>query len=259
MYTLGVDIGSAATKAVILEDGKRIVNQAKVNMGTGTSGIQKTLDKLLTDSGLKMEDFACVIATGYGRKWFEQADKEMSELSCHARGVSFTVPDARTVIDIGGQDAKAIKISPKGRMASFVMNDKCAAGTGRFLEVMATVLETKVDQLGELDAQSTEIFQISSTCTVFAESEVISQLSQGKRREDIARAIHESVAKRSCGLVKRLGIEEKIVMTGGVAQNKGVVKAIMAELKKDVIVPGAPQMMGALGAALFAYEEALKN
>lgn len=255
MYTLGVDIGSAATKAVILEDGKTIVNQAKVNMGTGTSGIKKTLDALLSDSGLKMEDFACVVATGYGRKWFEYADKEMSELSCHARGVSFLVPGVRTVIDIGGQDAKAVKVSPKGRMSSFIMNDKCAAGTGRFLEVMATVLETTVDQLGELDELSTERFQISSTCTVFAESEVISQLSQGKKREDIARAIHESVAKRTCGLVKRLGVEDMVVMTGGVAQNKGVVKAIREDLKKEIIVPEYPQMMGALGAALFAYEE----
>lgn len=259
MITLGIDIGSAATKAIILEDGSRVVGKAKVNMGTGTSGIQKTLDLLLEQNGVTMEDFDCVIATGYGRKWFAQADREMSELSCHAKGVAFSVPGARTVIDIGGQDAKTIRLGPTGRMSSFVMNDKCAAGTGRFLEVMATILETKVDGLGELDAQAQEELQISATCTVFAESEVISLLSRGKSREDIAWAIHESVAKRVSALAKRVGLEDKIVMTGGVAQNPGIVRALEKEIKKKIIVPEDPQMMGALGAAILAGEEVLKK
>lgn len=259
MVTLGIDIGSAATKAVILEDGTRVAGEAKVNMGTGTSGIQKTLDLLLEEHGLSMEDFDYIVATGYGRKWFKQADREMSELSCHARGVAHCVPDARTVIDIGGQDAKTIRLGKNGRMSNFVMNDKCAAGTGRFLEVMANILETSVDRMGALDELATQELQISATCTVFAESEVISQLSRGKCREDIVRAIHESVAKRVASMAKRAGIEDKVVMTGGVAQNPGIVRALSRELNRDVQVPEEPQMMGALGAALFAYEEAVSG
>lgn len=256
MYTMGIDIGSAATKCVILRDGKEIVAMEKVDLGTGSSGARRVTQTILEKSGLKEMDLSCVIATGYGRNRFENADKQVSELSCHARGVAFLVPGARTIIDIGGQDAKTIQLNESGsRMTNFVMNEKCAAGTGRFLEVMAVVLETTVDQLGDLDALSTEELTISSTCTVFAESEVISQLSNGKKKEDIIRAIHESVAKRACGLARRVGIKPAVVMTGGVARNSGVVRAISRELKQDVIVPEHPQMAGALGAALFAWEE----
>jgi predicted CoA-substrate-specific enzyme activase len=255
MYVLGIDIGSAATKGVILENGDRIVSAVKVNMGTGTSGTKRLLDEILQQNSLRLEDFSYVVATGYGRARFEHSHKQISELSCHAKGVDWLIPGTRTIIDIGGQDAKTIKLSPNGKMVNFVMNEKCAAGTGRFLDVMAGVLETTVDQLGELDSGATEELTISSTCTVFAESEVISLLSNGKKIADIVRAIHQSVAKRVCGLARRVGVEPLVVMTGGVAQNAGVVRAIERELGIPVTVPPNPQMTGALGAALLAWEE----
>lgn len=254
MYTLGIDIGSTATKGVILEDGERIVCAKMVDVGTGTSGTQRVLDAILHESGLSPDDMAYTIATGYGRMNFEHANRQMSELSCHAKGASWRVPDARTLIDIGGQDAKAIKLDGTGGMVNFVMNEKCAAGTGRFLDVMARVLETSVDELGELDLRSAEKLSITSICTVFAESEVISLLSAGKRMEDIVHAIHESVAKRACGLASRVGVADPVVMTGGVARNAGVVRAIERELKRSIVVPEDPQIIGALGAALLAWE-----
>ncbi len=254
MYTLGIDIGSTATKGVILRDGKEIVANATVGVGAGTSGAKRVLDSVLSESELTLEDIAYTVATGYGRMMFEQADKQVSELTCHSKGVFLRFPSARTVIDIGGQDAKAIKLNGKGGMVNFVMNEKCAAGTGRFLDVMANVLETTVDQLNDLDLASTEHLSITSTCTVFAESEVISQLSKGKRIEDVVRAIHESVAKRASGLVRRVGLQEPVIMTGGVARNAGVVRAIERELNVKVSVPDDPQINGALGAALLAWE-----
>lgn len=254
MYTLGIDIGSAATKGVILRDGHKIVSSVKIASGTGTKGAERVMNQLFLESGLTQEDITATVATGYGRNQFEGADKQISELSCHARGVSFLAPGARTVIDIGGQDAKTIKLNTKGKMAEFVMNEKCAAGTGRFLDVMANVLETTVDQLGDLDSQAVEALSISSTCTVFAESEVISHLSNGKQTADIIRAIHQSVAKRTCGLARRIGIEPNVAMTGGVAQNKGVVRALEQELGLPITVPRNPQIVGALGAAILAWE-----
>lgn len=256
MYTLGIDIGSTATKGVIMRDGQEIVAATTVGIGTGTSGAKKVLDAVLLSSGLSLEDITYTVATGYGRTNFELADKQISELTCHSKGALWQIPSARTIIDIGGQDAKAIKLDENGSMVNFVMNEKCAAGTGRFLDVMAGVLETTVDKLGDLDQASTEQLNITSTCTVFAESEVISLLSNGKRIEDIVHAIHESVAKRACGLARRVGLREPVIMTGGVARNKGVVRAIERDLKIKIQVPTDPQINGALGAAFLAWREA---
>ncbi len=259
MYTMGVDVGSASSKVVILKDGKDIVAAETVQFGTGSTGPQKALEKAYEVSGLTREDMSFVVATGYGRFNFEGADKQVSEISCHAKGVFHLVPTARTIIDIGGQDAKAIRLDSKGGIKQFFMNDKCAAGTGRFLEVMARVLETTLDQMASLDELADEAAPISSTCTVFAESEVISQLSNGVNRNNIIRGVHLSVASRACGLAYRGGLEKDIVMTGGVAQNAGVVRAMESVLKKDVIVAPHPQTTGALGAALFAFEAAQKK
>lgn len=259
MYTMGVDIGSASSKVVILEDGNRIIAEEVVQVGTGSSGPQRALDQVLQKSGLKMEDMSKIVATGYGRVNFEQADKQISEISCHAKGIFYLVPTARTIIDIGGQDAKAIRLDKKGRVKQFFMNDKCAAGTGRFLEVMAKVLEITIEELAKYDTQATEPATVSSTCTVFAESEVISLLSKGEKKENIIAGVHNSVASKACGLAYRAGIEEDIVMGGGVAQNAGVVRAISEALEKPIVVAPHPQITGALGAALFAYEEAIKT
>ena len=258
MYTMGVDVGSASSKVVILEDGIRVVTEKVVQLGTGSSGPQRVLEEALEASGLRMEDMASVVATGYGRFSFEGADRQVSEISCHAKGIYHLVPSARTIIDIGGQDAKAIKLDERGGVVQFFMNDKCAAGTGRFIDVMARVLEVTTGEMQEYDAKATEPAPISSTCTVFAESEVISQLSQGTSKENIIAGVHASVAVKACGLAHRGGVTPDVVMSGGVAQNAGVVRAISKELKQQVIVAPHPQVAGALGAALYAYEDALK-
>lgn len=259
MYVMGVDVGSASSKAIILENGEKILASAVVQAGTGTSGPVRVLEQVFAESGLNRADMAYVVATGYGRLRFEGADKQISEISCHAKGVHFLVPTARTIIDIGGQDAKAIRLDQNGNVKQFFMNDKCAAGTGRFLEVMARVLETDLDSMAELSSHADAPASISSTCTVFAESEVISQLSRGVSRENIIAGVHDSVAVKAVGLLLRGGVEDTVVMTGGVARNEGVVKAIAKELGHEVVVCPNPQMAGALGAALFAHAEALKQ
>ena len=234
IYTLGIDVGSTASKCVILKDGAEIVAKSLVSVGTGTTGPQRSIEEVL------------------------QTDKQMSELSCHARGAYFLFPRVHTVIDIGGQDVKVLKIE-NGAMVNFQMNDKCAAGTGRFLDVMARVLEVQVEDLERLSAESTKEIAISSTCTVFAESEVISQLSLGADKRDIIAGIHRSIAGRVAGLVHRVGVIPQVVMTGGVAQNHGVVLALEEQLGVEIFTSLLTQYNGALGAALFAYQGALKR
>lgn len=255
MYTMGLDIGSTASKGVILEDGKKIVAEVAVPSGTGTTGPTRVVNELFSRLNITRDDIAKLIVTGYGRMKYTDSDKQISELSCHTKGVHFLVPTARTIIDIGGQDAKALKLDAKGKLLNFVMNDKCAAGTGRFLDVMARILEVDVSQLGDLSAKSIKGVSISSTCTVFAESEVISHLSSDVPIEDIIAGIHESVAKRVSSLAKRVGIQKDVVMVGGVAQNSGVVRAMEKSLDMNIIVPELAQLTGALGAALYAFDE----
>ena len=255
IYTLGIDIGSTASKCVMLADGKEIVAKSLISVGAGTSGPQRAISEVLEQAGKTKDEMAFVLATGYGRNSLEEiADDQMSELSCHAKGATFLFPQVHTVVDIGGQDVKILQVK-NGVMTNFVMNDKCAAGTGRFLDVMARVLEVKVQDLGMLGAQSTKQVEISSTCTVFAESEVISQLSMGTDKRDIINGIHRSVASRVAGLAHRVGIRDQVVMTGGVAQNSGVVKALEEALGHEVHISPLTQYNGALGAALFAYQK----
>lgn len=259
IYTLGIDIGSTASKCVMLEDGKEIVAKSLISVGAGTSGPQRAISQVLEAAGKKREDMAFVLATGYGRNsMLDIADQQMSELSCHAKGATFLFPEVHTVVDIGGQDVKILEVE-NGIMVNFVMNDKCAAGTGRFLDVMARVLEVKVADLGNLGAQSTKRVEISSTCTVFAESEVISQLAQDTDKRDIINGIHHSVASRVAGLAHRVGVKDLVVMTGGVAQNIGVVNALEEELGRTIHTSPLTQYNGALGAALFAYEKYQKQ
>ena len=255
IYTLGIDIGSTASKCIILKDGKDIISKSLIGVGAGTSGPTRAIKAVLEGCNLSKEDMGYILATGYGRNSMDWIDSEMSELSCHAKAAYFLFPDVRTVIDIGGQDAKVLRINDKGMLDNFAMNDKCAAGTGRFLDVMARVLEVKIDDLEHLSAKSTKVVNISSTCTVFAESEVISQLSNNSNICDIVRGIHRSIAGRVAGLAKRVGIEDAIVMAGGVARNKGVVIALEEELGKKIYTSPLAQYAGALGAALCAYEK----
>ena len=258
IFTLGIDIGSTASKCVILRDGEEIVAKSLIAVGAGTSGPQRAIAQVQESAGMKKEDMAYTLATGYGRNSLDNiADHQMSELSCHARGAAFLFPEVHTVIDIGGQDVKVLKIE-NGAMTNFQMNDKCAAGTGRFLDVMARILEVDVNELGALGAQSTKHVGISSTCTVFAESEVISQLANDTHKCDIINGIHKSVAGRVAGLAHRVGVQDQVVMTGGVAQNAGVVKALEEQLGHTVHTSPLTQYVGALGAALFAYKRAKK-
>ena len=259
MYTLGIDIGSTTSKCAVLKDGKELVANSLQTGGLGTGGPEEALAQLWQTSGLTRADMACAFVTGYGRKNYQGADGEISELTAHALGGRFVFPDLRTVIDIGGQDAKVIALSPSGKMVNFVMNDKCAAGTGRFLDVMARVLEVRVEDLGDLGDKSTKEIGISSTCTVFAESEVISQLAVGTDKCDIIAGIHRSVAGRVSGLCNRVGVRDRVVMTGGVAQNHGIVKALENQLGHEISTSPLTQYNGALGAALFAYQKALKK
>ena len=255
IYTMGVDIGSTASKSIILKDGKEIISTSVIDVGAGTSGPSRTISETLKNANMKKEDISYVMATGYGRTALEEADFQMSELSCHAKGAYFLFPNVRTIIDIGGQDAKALKIGDNGMLENFVMNDKCAAGTGRFLDVIAKVLEVNLEDLEKLDEKSTVDVAISSTCTVFAESEVISQLAKGTKIEDIVKGIHTAIASRVGSLAKRIGIKDDVVMTGGVALNKGMVRALERNLGFKLHTNEYCQLNGAIGAALFAYQK----
>jgi len=259
MITVGVDVGSLTTKAVVY-DGKILgyyISQSGHQFErAGIDVFGKVLDKV----GLKKDDVAYVLGTGYGRYSLPFVNDKVTEITAHAKGVNYFFPKARTIIDIGGQDSKAIKVQ-NGIVKDFMMNDKCAAGTGRFIEVMANALSVEsLDEMGRLSLQSKNPAKISSMCTVFAESEVISLFAEKKySKVDIIAGIHNSIAKRVGGLVKRLGkIEEDVVFVGGVAKNIGVKKALENELRVKIYSPEGdyPQLTGALGAAIIAYERA---
>lgn len=257
MFGIGIDIGSTASKAVVVDEGREVVGSSICALGAGTSGAAQALSMLFEQTGLAWEDMSCSVATGYGRQRFDRAEKQVSEISCHAKGVSLLLPGIRTIVDIGGQDAKALRLRSDGALDQFIMNEKCAAGTGRFLDVMARVVESDVSSLGRLDERADSPAEISSTCTVFAESEVISRLAEGEPIPNIVAGIHRSVARRAAGLVRRLGpVEGPVAMSGGVARNQGVVRALADELGVPVEIPDRCQLCGALGAALFAIENA---
>ena len=261
LITLGLDIGSAASKALLLRDGEAILAHAVFPGGAGTQGPEKAKAEVLRLSGLTAADVDFTVGTGYGRNRVE-ADATMSELSCHAMGAHALFPEAKTVVDIGGQDLKALHIGPGGTLEDFLMNDKCAAGTGRFLEVMAGVLQVSVSELEALGKEAKAVAAISSTCTVFAESEAISRLSENVPIPDLVAGINASVAARASSLTRRLGLRAPVVMTGGVARNGGVVKALSEALGAPVAVSPLSQLCGAYGAAIFAaqkYKRSLKG
>ena len=255
MFTMGIDIGSTSSKAVILEDGTRVAARKVIEAGIGSEGPDRVFADALSEAGITREEITRVMATGYGRMTFPGADDQASELSCHGKGIHYLIPEARVVIDIGGQDAKVMQINERGALLNFVMNDKCAAGTGRFLDVMAGILSVQTSELAELAAKAEEPLSISSVGTVFAESEVISHLAAGATRSDVAAGIHQSVAKRVAGLGNRIGFQGPIAMSGGVALNAGVVRALEHELGKQIVTHPDAQLAGAYGAAILAFEK----
>jgi predicted CoA-substrate-specific enzyme activase len=241
------------TKAVITADTEI---RASITSHTGAEHrrqANKVMEEVLQQANLVFDDIAYVVATGYGRMNVPFADRQITELTCHARGISSIFPDVHLGIDIGGQDAKALKIR-NGKLVDFVMNDKCAAGTGRFLEVIAAALGLHVEDLGDISAKARNKISISSTCTVFAEQEVISRLSQGIPLEDVISGLHDSVASRVARMARKLKIEPDVVFTGGVAKNTGVVRALIEQLRCPVLVPPEPLLSGAQGAALRARD-----
>jgi predicted CoA-substrate-specific enzyme activase len=265
MLCAGIDVGSTTTKAVVICSGNNngehqdIVGRhiMKTTYNHAESA-ERCLNAALADAGEDRNDIVSVVGTGYGRNNIEFATKKVSEIVCHGRGAQFLFPDAMTIIDIGGQDSKVIKINETGKISDFVMNEKCAAGTGRFIEVISNVLDLDVKEVGKLSLESSKALSISSMCAVFAESEVISLIAHGQSRPDILHAIHNAIADRVISMGKRIGIHEQIIMTGGVAQNCGIVKSFEEKLSAIIAVPEDPQSVGALGAAIIAAEETVK-
>lgn len=254
MPVAGVDIGSLTAKSVILEDGTVLGSSLVPTGHNSRQAGRRALELAVRDAGLERERLGCIVATGYGRLAADFTGEKVTEITCHARGAHFTVPGARTVIDLGGQDSKAIAVDAGGRVLDFVMNDKCSAGTGRFLEVMAHALEIQLDELGPLSLKSNDPASISSVCTVFAESEVVSRVAEGTSKIDIIAGIHQAIASRIYAMAARIPVEQLIIMTGGVARNPGVVRALEKRFASEIVVPEEPQHTGALGAALIAAD-----
>jgi predicted CoA-substrate-specific enzyme activase len=256
MYYVGIDIGALTVKAVVLDQGGAVVASDLVRSRHDSRQVAARLvEGMLIREGIAAGKVGYTVVTGYGRVTYDAANEEVSEITCHAQGAAHLFPAARTVIDIGGQDSKVVRVHPRGYVVDFAMNDKCAAGTGRFLEVMAQALEVGVEELGPLSRQSLHPATISSTCTVFAESEVIAQMSRGTPKADIVAGLHAAIASRVAGLAGQVGLEEAVVMTGGVAKNVGVVKALEKQIGLPIHLPPEPQLVGALGAALLAKEK----
>lgn len=275
MKVCGIDIGSVATKAVILS-AKAGFRSDSLQVGTFAGEDEKILSKglcltganperaaegllckILEEAGIRREDLGYILSTGYGRRSIKFGDETATEISCCAKGtrwIGSNLGEVRTVIDLGGQDMKVISLDENGDITDFIMNDKCAAGTGRFLEVMANVLGVNLEDLGELSLRSKNLIEISSTCTVFAESEVISLIAQGKNKEDIIAGLHSSIAARIVNLIREVGEKEVIFFCGGGAKNKGIQKALRDKLGMPVYVPSEPQFVIAIGAALIGKE-----
>jgi predicted CoA-substrate-specific enzyme activase len=242
-----------------MEEGKVLGSFIVSTGGDIKRSTEIVIKEALRNAGLSREDLKFIISTGYGRNSVEFADRSMSEIFCHAKGVRYLIPSVRSIIDIGGQDSKAIELDENGRVRDFVMNDKCAAGTGRFLEVMAHVLEVgSVDKIGPLALKSKNHARISSTCTIFAETEVVSLRAQGWNKVDLLAGIHDAVASRVSTMARMLKLRDVVVFTGGVAKNPAAKRSLEEELGKELIIPDEPQLTGALGAALLAEEEVNK-
>jgi len=259
-YAAGVDVGSTQTKAIILDENRRIVARSLIDTGANVViAAENAYSEALKQSGLSEEEVEYVVGTGYGRYKVTFGDTQITEISCHGRGAVHMFPKTRTVVDMGGQDTKAIRVNAQGEILDFCMNDKCAAGTGRFLGAAASALEIPLGDLGPTALKAEKAVKISTTCTVFAESEVVSWLGKGKKIEEILLGVHQSIASRSLGLMRRVGVENEVTFTGGVSKNVGMVTALNALLGFEVNVSDDSHYMGALGAALFAMDRILSG
>jgi len=257
-YAAGVDVGSTQTKAIIIDEDAKIVGRALMDTGANVVQAAETaFAEALTEGGIAEDDVGYVVGTGYGRYRVTFGNSQVTEISCHGRGAVHLFPNTRTVVDMGGQDTKAISVTADGEISDFCMNDKCAAGTGRFLGAASAALDIPLDELGPVSLTSSRPIKISTTCTVFAESEVLAWIGKGKKIEDILWGVHKSIASRSAGLMRRVGIEDEITFTGGVSRNEGMVKALEERLEKKLNISEDCHYMGALGAAMFALDNVL--
>jgi predicted CoA-substrate-specific enzyme activase len=255
-FAAGVDVGSTQTKAVIIEENSGIIARALVDTGANvTRAAENAFLAGCRQAAIDPQDVGFVVGTGYGRYKITFGNAQITEISCHARGAHHVFPGTRTVIDMGGQDSKAILINAEGEVLDFVMNDKCAAGTGRFLSNAADVMGVALDEVGPLSLKGNHPVKITTVCTVFVESDILSYLSMGKRPEDILRGVHLAIAKRTASLARRVSIEPDITMTGGVARNVGMVRALEEVLGAELLVSPESHFIGAIGAALFALEK----
>ena len=252
MITVGIDIGSITTKAAVAREGEVITDKVILTGYNARQAGEKVFETIIKECGIDRAAIDKIISTGYGRNSVAFADKAVTEITCHAAGSFYIDPRIRSVIDIGGQDSKAIAVDDNGSPLNFAMNDKCAAGTGRFLEVMAKALEVQIENFGSISLKAREPSSISSLCTVFAESEVISLISKGEKRENIIAGIHEAIAARVAAMANRVGLNPRIMMTGGVAKNGGVVRALEKKIGQKIDVSEKSQVTGAIGAAIIA-------
>ena len=254
-YAAGVDVGSTQTKAVIIDEEGQIVARSLVDTGANVvQAAENAFSISMEEAGIDEGEVDYVIGTGYGRYRVTFGNAQVTEISCHGRGAVHLFPQTRTVVDMGGQDTKAIRVSESGEIVDFCMNDKCAAGTGRFLGAASAALDIPLNDLGDTALNSSRPVKISTTCTVFAESEVLAWLGKGKKVEDILWGVHKSIAMRSSGLMRRVGIEGAITFTGGVSKNSAMVVALEERLDAKLNVSEECHYIGALGAALFALD-----
>jgi predicted CoA-substrate-specific enzyme activase len=252
-YFAGIDVGSTMTKAVILNNG--VI--ASIIGPTGPEQrrlANKVMEEALKRADISLQEITYIVSTGYGRINVPFADKQFTEITCHAKGIVSLFPKAKTIIDVGGQDIKAIKVDTNGKTIDFVMNDKCAAGSGRFIEVIADTLGVPLDKVGDLSLGSKNPAKISNICTIWAQQEVAASLAQGIPVSDLLAGVHQSLADRICRMVNRLKVEEAVIVTGGGGKNKGLLKALSEQLGHEILVPEEPLITGALGAALMGKE-----
>lgn len=257
-YAAGIDVGSTQTKAVLIDAARSIVGRTLISTGANVKlAGQRALEAIIAEAKVPREEVGFVVGTGYGRYKIEAGNAQVTEISCHARGAQMVFPATRTVIDMGGQDTKAIKVGPEGNVVDFCMNDKCAAGTGRFLAGAADALGLPLDQIGEISLKGTKPIRLTSVCTVFVESDIMSYMAQKKKVEDILAGVHQAIAAKTIGLLRRVGVESEVTFTGGVARNQGMVRALEEKLDLKLNVGPDSHFMGALGAALFALDHVL--
>lgn len=254
MAIVGIDVGSVATKCVIM-DGERIFHNVRPTGWSPREVARRSLDELMLEANCREEEILFSVGTGYGRVSLPFVNKTVTEISCHARGGVYLVPGTSAIIDIGGQDSKVIKVDPEGKVLDFVMNDRCAAGTGRFLQVMAAALGLDVTDFSVLGEGKPSV-QLNSMCAVFAESEVVGLLASGCDKEEIINGLHDSIARRIAAMAHRLNIGDRVTFTGGVAKNEGLRKALEKALQAEVRVPALCHLTGALGAALIGRDKA---